>query len=249
VTIHGNRGVKVRGLWCDGPALHRDDRPGPSARGGRHKGRWLVRSDPRDRRQVFFQDPKDHVWYLLRWTGLPPEGEVPAFADTRVTELLKEARARGLAPRSDAELLPLRLELIGGYIPVDAWPAKVTKRDRTDHAREILQARAAAADRPAPPSLPAHETVIPFPAPAGAVHAPGEGRDAGWRDRAGDVAAAVHRERTRRRRDAVPQRAAQAARASTRRRSMFAVPREDADEAEDGQGPDPAGRTPGQEES
>ena len=129
--------MKVRGLWYDGPVLRRY-RAGPSSRGGRHKGRWVVPSDHRDRRHVFFQDPKTHDWHTLRWTGLPPAGEFPAFGDTRVTELLREAAARGLVLRSDVELLPLLLEMIGGSIPVDAWPTQMGKRERTEHAREIL---------------------------------------------------------------------------------------------------------------
>src|SRR6266702_3381129 len=113
VKIHDRRGVKIRGLWYDGPALD-DYRKGPSTRGGQRKGQWVIRRDPRDRRFVFFQDPKTHEWHALRWTGLPPEGQVPSFGDARVTELLHAARQAGLTPKSDPELLPLLLELIGG---------------------------------------------------------------------------------------------------------------------------------------
>ena len=60
----------------------------------------MIRRDRRDRRSVFFQDPAAPTWHELRWTGLPPEGEVPAsFDDARVTELLREARAAGLSPQ------------------------------------------------------------------------------------------------------------------------------------------------------
>ncbi|GAA4259300.1 hypothetical protein [Dactylosporangium darangshiense] len=104
VAIHGRRGVKIRGLWYDGPALdaYREQR---SAKGGRYAGRWVIRRDPRDARIVFFQDPNTHDWHQLRWTGLPPQDEVPSFSDARVSELLAAARHRGLRPRSDAELL------------------------------------------------------------------------------------------------------------------------------------------------
>ena len=79
VKIHGRRGVKVQGLWYDGPALN-DHRGQSSARGGTHKGSWVVRRDPRDRRFVYFQDPTDpESWHTLRWVGLPPDGEVPSF--------------------------------------------------------------------------------------------------------------------------------------------------------------------------
>ena len=145
VTIHGQRGVKIRGLWYDGPALE-PYRHEPSGRGGRNKGRWVIRRDPRDARTVFFQDPHAHTWHTLRWTGLPPEGEVPSFSDARVRDLLSAARQAGLKPRTDAELLPLLLELIGAHIPVSAWPS-MSKATRTEHAREVTQADAAANDR------------------------------------------------------------------------------------------------------
>jgi hypothetical protein len=41
----------------------------------------------------------------------------PSFNDARVTELLREAKAQGLRPKSDAELLPLLLKLLGAHIP------------------------------------------------------------------------------------------------------------------------------------
>ena len=60
----------------------------------------MIRGDRRDRRQVFFQDPADPAkWHALRWNGLPPEGEIPAFSDKTAEELLREARAsRPVAP-------------------------------------------------------------------------------------------------------------------------------------------------------
>ncbi|MGH3736540.1 MAG: hypothetical protein ACRDT6_13125, partial [Micromonosporaceae bacterium] len=148
VAVHGRRGVKIRGLWYDGAALdaYRD---GPSGRGGRHKGKWVIRRDPRDARFVFFQDPATHDWHTLRWTGLPADGEVPSFSDARVRELLTEVRRAGLSPRSDAELLPVLLTLLGGHAPVEEWPTQLTKQQRAGHAREAEQAAAAGADRPA----------------------------------------------------------------------------------------------------
>ena len=237
VAIDGKRGVKIRGLWYASPDLPE----GPSARGGAHKREWVVRSDPRDRRHVFFQDPQTHAWHALRWTGLPPEGEVPAFGDTRVTELLKAARARGLKPRSDAELLPLLLELIGARIPVDSWPTQMSKRERTEHSREVLQARAAAGDRPPAPSGPADDTVIPFPAPE-----PAAAGKAGWRERAADVSSTVDRERARRRREAVPGRAAPAPRMNSRRPGLFAVPDDGAGETGGEMASDPPAQAEGE---
>jgi transposase InsO family protein len=187
VMIHGRRGVKIRGLWYDGPALdaYRD---GPSARGGVHKGKWVIRSDPRDRRLAYFRDPLTRDWHALRWAGLPPAGEVPCFGAARAQELLRAARARGLQPRTDAELLPLLLELIGGHLPVGSWPTQMPRKKRTEHAREVLQGQAAAADRPAGP-------------PAAASPPPGGDTVVRLRrnDRAGEVARAIDDERRRRR--------------------------------------------------
>lgn len=153
VKIHGRRGVKIRGLWYDGPGLdpYRDQ---PSARGGRHRGSWVIRRDPRDRREVFFQDPQtDALWHTLRWTGLPPEGEVPSFSDGRVEELLAQTRQAGLRPRSDEELLPVLLDLLADVNPVRAWPSQQGKKQRTARARESAQGAAAREDRgsPSPP--------------------------------------------------------------------------------------------------
>jgi len=147
VKIHGRRGVKIGGLWYDGPALD-PYRGQPSSRGGRHKGTWEVRRDKRDPRYVFFRDP-DGGWHTLRWTGLPPDGEVPAFGDARREQLLRAARQAGLKPKSDTELLPVLLELAGANVPVDQWPGQMSRNQRLQHAREAAQAAAAAADRPA----------------------------------------------------------------------------------------------------
>src|SRR6266540_2851784 len=136
VKIHARRAVKVGGLWYDGPALD-SYRGRPSARGGRHRGKWVVRRDRRDCRFTYFQDPETGVWRTLRWTGLPPDDQVPAFSDARVQDLLAEARRRGLTPRSDAELLPVLLELLAEHVPVDRWPTQQRpKRRRTARARE-----------------------------------------------------------------------------------------------------------------
>jgi hypothetical protein len=167
------RGVKIKGLWYDGEALEQY-RGSSSTRGGKHKSTWIVHREPRDRRLVFFQDPLSQAWHPLRWTGLPPEGEVPAFGDSRVEDLLTRVREAGLKPRSDAELLPILLELIGGYDPVHGWHSQLTGAQRTQHAREATRSAAAIADRPA--AAPAvggpgaqGATVIPWPMQRGQV--------------------------------------------------------------------------------
>jgi hypothetical protein len=52
-----------------------------------------------------------------------------------------------MKPRTDAELLPVLLDLFGARTPVGRSPGKMTKAWRTARAREIAAAAAAAADR------------------------------------------------------------------------------------------------------
>ncbi|HEV2345149.1 MAG TPA: helix-turn-helix domain-containing protein [Actinocrinis sp.] len=146
--IDPKRGVKIKGLWYDDPKVLADYRGQRSTRGGKHAGEWVIRRDPRDRRAVYFQDPLSHAWQTLPWTGLPEVGNAPAFGDARVRELMKKAKACGLTPKTDAELLPVLLELIGSAVPVDRWPTQMSAAQRRDHAREEAQAAAAAVDRP-----------------------------------------------------------------------------------------------------
>jgi len=189
VAIHGQRGVKIRGLWYDGPAVD-PYRTKPSTRGGQHKGEWVVRSDPRDRRSSYFQDPLTHEWHSLTWTGLPPDGQIPAFSEARVRELGRAAKAAGLKPQSDTELLPLLLELID--IPVEAWPSQMPKKKRKDHAREVLQVRPPwRTGRPA--TMQPRGAFISTKSKSSRFAKP-----MGWRDRAHEVASAVDDERRRR---------------------------------------------------
>ena len=233
VKIHGQRGVKVRGLWYDGPALdaYRDE---PSSRGGRYPGRWVVHRDPRDARTVFFQDPVTHAWHALPWTGMPPDGQAPAFGDARVRDLLKKAGDCGLKPRSDAELLPVLLKLIGSKIPVSQWPTQMTKAQRTEHAREVAQAQAARDDRPASPSGAAGATLDTR---AGQANVTSLRRTPGWPQRASQTHDSIDAERRRRREAAVPVTPKPPPRlgASFRERNVFLLPDDD---EEDG-GPAP----------
>ena len=147
---------------------------------------------------------------------------MPSFSDLRADDLLRAARAAGLPPRSDAELLPLLLDLVGGLIPVDAWPTQMSRQQRTAHARESAQADQAAADRPASAA----------PAAAAARQDNGNaGADAAvvpmrWRDQARDAATAVDAERRRRRERAAGVRPEPAPlmRDALRRGSMLRLP-------------------------
>jgi transposase InsO family protein len=226
VSRISRRGVKIRGLWYDGDAL-KNYRGATSTRGGKHKGQWVIRRDPRDRRRVFFQDPITHAWHTLDWTGLPPVGQMPAFGDARVRDLLKKAATCGLKPKSDTELLPVLLELIGSKIPVSQWPTQMTKAQRTDHAREVTQARAAQADRPAP-SIDADPT-------ASATEGRTNVTQLRWPQRAQQTVDSVDAERRRRREAAVPvtPKPPPPLAASFRERNVFVLP----DDDEEGRGP------------
>jgi hypothetical protein len=192
VKIHGRRGVKVRGLWYDGPVLD-SYRHELSARGGAHKGRWLVHYDRRDARYVFFCDPADQAWHRLDWVGLPAHGEVPAFGDASREQLLRVVRERGFVPRSDTELLPVLLDLLGGAAPVDSWPGQQGARQRCRRAREITAAHTASMDR--------GDT---RPAAKAASDEPGSAV-VGLAGRTSQVRAAVDEQRRVRRQRAVPQ--------------------------------------------
>lgn len=147
VKIHPRRGVKILGLWYHAEVLDEPRYRLPSDRGGKHAGKWVVRSDRRDRRQVFFQDPVVHdTWHVLRWNGLPPEGEIPAFSDTTAANLLAYVKEHKLGPRSDKELLPVLLEILNSATPVSQWPTQPQKRERAARSRESSRAQAAAAD-------------------------------------------------------------------------------------------------------
>ncbi|MFG2872789.1 transposase [Streptomyces sp. NPDC048338] len=212
------RGVKVKGLWYDAELLHRPDRQ--SARGGRYKQQWVIHREPRDRRVVYFQDPDTHKWHALRWTGLPPEGEIPAFGDTRVEELLNRVREAGLKPRSDTELVPILLEMLGAVDPVESWPSQMTKSQRMQQAREIAQAQAAAADRPQPQE----RGESPLLAAVGVPEA-----ELPLRERARQATRSLDAHRRRRREAAGPPRPSQPASlgSSRRGRNLFVIADDD----------------------
>ena len=211
MKVHPGRGVKIGGLWYGKTCPELRGFHGPSGRGGNHKGKWVIRADRRDRRQVFLQDPGDPSrWHVLRWNGLPPEGEVPAFTDKTAEELLAAAREHGLSPRSDDDLLPVLLQMLGGVAPAGQWVTQLDKKEKKARARQAVQGEQAAADRNGPAG---GGNVVPLRWPEQAA-------------RAGD---AVDAERRRRREKAVPQRPAPPGTLGDRLRatSMLSIPGED----------------------
>jgi transposase InsO family protein len=118
-------GVEIGGLRYDGAALNPyRNRTSPYA--GKHAGRWPLRVDPGDVSRVWFQDPADNAWHMLRWehadaAGGPFSGEALAYArqlaaathrfpDTRraLAELLEQWGA-GLAGNGAERRMALRL--------------------------------------------------------------------------------------------------------------------------------------------
>jgi hypothetical protein len=158
---------------------------------------------------------------------------MPAFGDARVRDLLKKAASCGMKPKSDTELLPVLLELIGSKIPVSEWPTQLSKSQRTEHAREVAQAKAAEADRPAPPPTESEDTREQ----AAVVTA------LQWPQRARQAQDSLDAERRRRREAAVPgtPKIPPPLGSSFRERNVFLLPEDDpTDEAERNDGP--AGR-------
>ncbi|MFE4054865.1 transposase [Streptomyces sp. NPDC059096] len=218
VKIDRRRGVKVGGLWYGGTDPILDPYRGQrSGRSGRHEGKWAINRDPRDCREVYFEDPEHPgLWHALSWNGLPPGDDVPAFSDTRVREVLREAARAGLKPRDDGELLPVLLKLVATRTPVAAWPTQMTAKQRSEQAREMARARAALSDR-AP--VPSH--ALPPPAPPAGL--------------AATTRRAVTADRQRRREAAVsqPPTAPPLLGESLRARNLFLLPDEDVDQADE----------------
>ena len=136
-------------------------------------------------------------------------------------EILREAARAGFTPRDDRELLPMLLELVAARTRVAGWPTQMTAKQKSERARELARARAAAADRlPAPPDTPR--------APAGPAGFAAATRQAVTADRRRRREAAVSRP------PAAPPLLGEALRA----RSLFLLPDEDDDQAgEPGPGP------------
>jgi transposase InsO family protein len=66
-------GIELRGLRYDGPVLS-GYRNQTSSYSGVNAGKWPLRFDPDDISKVYFCDPADHQWHVLRWEHA---GEVP----------------------------------------------------------------------------------------------------------------------------------------------------------------------------
>jgi transposase InsO family protein len=143
-------GVEIGGLRYDGAVLNPyRNRTSPYA--GKHAGRWPLRIDPGDVSKVWFQDPADNRWHLLRRehadaVGGPFSSEALAYArqlataahrfpDTRraLADLLEQWGA-GLAGnraerRMALRLSEQRLRLVPGPPPAGSAPGPAVISD------------------------------------------------------------------------------------------------------------------------
>jgi transposase InsO family protein len=144
VKVHG-RGMKIRQLWYDHEILapHRNM---PSAYGGAAKGKWTVRYDPRDMRQVYFLD-EDGQYQVIPWTGAT--GPMPCFTDRHVAALNRIRRGSGMRPRHDSELVEILVQdVLMVHEPSSTWQT-VPKKILNDRSRTQRNWEMASRDREA----------------------------------------------------------------------------------------------------
>ncbi|MGW3623663.1 hypothetical protein [Streptomyces sp. NPDC000880] len=168
------------------------------------------------------------TWHVLRWRGLPPEGEVPAFSDKTAGALLAHVKANNIRIHSENELLEYLLEILGSVTPVDQWPSqakkKAGKKQRVAQAREMSRAQTAAVDRPAAPI-----------APASADEPTSAEMPAAWAEHARTIDHSIDSDRRRRREEAlagIRPVAPPTLHEALRRRPMFLPPPRDDSEAD-----------------
>lgn len=144
VKVH-SRGVRIRGLFYDGPALH-NLRNQPSPYGGSAKGKWTVKYDPRDLRRVFFLDA-DGRYQTLRW--IAGSQNTPCFNDRHAAELTQLRRQRNIAEHQQEQLADILLtEVLAVHEPVSQWPtlsAQARKELSRRHRQEQMVERDQAA--------------------------------------------------------------------------------------------------------
>src|SRR5260370_26555424 len=105
VSIDERRGVKIRGLWYDDERVLAGYRGTRSSRGGRHKGQWVIRRDPRDRRAVFFPDPVTPARHPPRRARLPPAPQMPALAGAPARDPIEAEKGSRREPATDRQLV------------------------------------------------------------------------------------------------------------------------------------------------
>lgn len=144
VKVH-SRGVQVNGLYYDGPALNEPKmRNEPSPYGGRVKGKWTVKYDPRDLRRVFILD-RDGIYQPLTW--IAASRHTPCFNDRHAAALARLRRERHIAVLNQDALAEILLsEILAVHEPVVDWPTlspaarkAIGKRTQTEASRRKRQ--------------------------------------------------------------------------------------------------------------
>lgn len=151
----GHDGVMVKRLKYDGDAFNKH-RNRPSSYGGKRRGQWPLRFDPRDYSHLYFQDPDDGEWHEIPWVHAPPNAR--PFNDTLLAHAKKLLLARGGKANvyGSQELADI---LKGIFDRVDR-DRLVDPKERKAMVRGVMQGRQANRDRDrnAHRILPAAET-------------------------------------------------------------------------------------------
>ncbi len=139
--IHNN-GIWIDRLRYDGDALN-DFRHKKFHYAGKHKGKWAISYDPRDRSRAFFKDPRDGDWHELEWVHAPRN--VRPFGNKLLSYAKLQLIAReGHASKYTPEELGDVLEEIFERIEQDRM---VDPKERRAAARAAMQAPHVARDR------------------------------------------------------------------------------------------------------
>jgi hypothetical protein len=156
VKVH-SRGVKVRGLYYDGPALQDPTvRNEPSPYGGRYKNLWTVRYDSRDLRRVFFLD-RNGDYQPLTWVGA--SRHTPCFNDRHAAALTALRTQRGIGVFDQHALAEILLtEILAVHERVENWPTLTPKARKAIRDRSRLQRQQQMVERDQ-----ATSGVVPFP--------------------------------------------------------------------------------------
>ena len=158
VKIHAGRGVKIGGLWYGGPAPSCGACTGPSGRGGKHKGKWVdPRRPPRPAARCSSRTPRTRrSGTSCGGTGCRPRARSPPSPTRPPRSCCARPARRACRPRSDADLLPVLLKLLGGVAPVPAsGPPRWARRRRRPGPARPPRATRRPATGTAPRPLPA----------------------------------------------------------------------------------------------
>jgi putative transposase len=132
-------GVRVKGLQYRSEVLYRykHTTSGYAA----EKGKWPIKYDPRDRNQVFFQDPADGTWSAVPW--IHRYDDTRPFTDRTLDFVKRHLVERGGSPRDEAEIA----EALTALQNKMDTPAELIGKERQRAIRDAERGRVAARDR------------------------------------------------------------------------------------------------------